>query len=158
MVSYLQISYWVDLVVDNHFEIDENAFLQRTEVVIRWKESDKEVEYRTWDNGDRSLVLSNGRSKINTHIIAEQFLQKYKNPDSKYVAVLNGDRNDLHLTNLCWCNGHQLNMIKKIGPRITKYTDGHQLFFLDHLSKLTYKQLFKLINVIKMWDEEEQNA
>ena len=141
--------------------MDENAFLQRTEVVIRFKDSNTTaiIESRLrYGQTERTLVHQRAIRIILSHVIAEQFLQKYKNPDSRYVAVLNGDITDLHLTNLCWCNGHQLNMIKKIGPRITKYTDGHQLFFLDHLSKLTYKQLFKLINVIKMWDEEEQNA
>ena len=40
-------------------------------------------------------------------MIAEQFLHKYKNPDSICVAVLYGDRDDLHLNKLCWCNARQ---------------------------------------------------
>lgn len=155
------MSHWVDLVVDRLMEIDENAFMQRMDVIIRYKDSKTAACIKSrlrYGQTERSLVLTDGKVKTLSHVIAEQFLQKYKNPDSNYVAILNGDRTDFHLTNLCWCNAHQLNMIKKIGPRITKYTDGHQLYFLYHLGKLTYKQLFNLINVIKMWDEEEQNA
>ena len=43
-------------------------------------------------------------------------------------------------------------------PRITIYANGYLLYFVDNLSKLSYKQPFKLIEVIKMWDEEDKDV
>ena len=91
------MSHWVDLVVDNQMEINENAFLQRTEVVIRFNDSNTTAIIKSrlrYGQTEGTVVHQMEIRIILSHVIAEQFLQKYKNPDSKYVAVLNGDRND----------------------------------------------------------------
>ena len=82
------MSHWVDLVVDNQMEINENAFLQRTEVVIRFNDSNATaiIESRLrYGQTEGTLVHQMEIRIILSHVIAEQFLQKYKNPDSRYV-------------------------------------------------------------------------
>ena len=79
------MSYWVDLVVDRLMQIDENAFMQRMDVVIRYKDSKTAACIKSrlrYGQTERSLVLTDGKVITLSHVIAEQFLQKYKNPDS----------------------------------------------------------------------------
>ena len=71
------------------------------------------------------------------------------------VVVLN-ETEMICILSISECNRHQLKMIK-IGPRITKYTDEQQLFFLDHLVNSHTNNSSSLF-IIKMWNEEEQNA
>ena len=61
-------------MVDNPFEIDETAFLQRFEVIIRWKESMKAAEYFPEETNGKGMLLTNGKHNRVTHVIAEQFL------------------------------------------------------------------------------------